>query len=176
MSVLEGNDPNAPAVARFIVSLANAVDRSVTINYTTVDGSAKLNGAFADYLVVPQRNLHVVPDSLPTDLAVFTEPVAAAFQILEQIDVAGKPASLLLIKNPAGTNEVLRTLRASPRTATVPVVVLTSSAEGREVAQCYQAGANSFVSKPIRFADFVERVKAVKLYWVLTNLLPECQR
>jgi hypothetical protein len=50
VTVVEGNDPNTPTVARFIVSLANAVDRTVTINYTTVDGTARLNGPFADYL------------------------------------------------------------------------------------------------------------------------------
>ncbi len=53
----------------------------------TVIGILRHDGAFADYLVVPQRNLHVIPDSLPNDLAVFVEPVAAAFQILVQVAV-----------------------------------------------------------------------------------------
>jgi threonine dehydrogenase-like Zn-dependent dehydrogenase len=53
----------------------------------TVIGILKHDGAFADYLVVPQRNLHVVPDSLPNDIAVFTEPVAAAYQILAQVPI-----------------------------------------------------------------------------------------
>jgi threonine dehydrogenase-like Zn-dependent dehydrogenase len=53
----------------------------------TVIGILRHDGAFADYLVVPQANLHVVPDTLPTDVAVFTEPVAAAFQILVQVQV-----------------------------------------------------------------------------------------
>src|SRR5918911_1850216 len=43
------------------------------------------DGAFADYIAVPQKNLHVVPDDIPTDAAVFTEPVAAAFQIPSQM-------------------------------------------------------------------------------------------
>src|SRR5205814_3596336 len=43
--------------------------------------------AFADYIAVPQRNLHVVPDDMPTDVAVFTEPVAAAFQIPAQMTI-----------------------------------------------------------------------------------------
>jgi threonine dehydrogenase-like Zn-dependent dehydrogenase len=51
-------------------------------------GIVNHDGAFADYLVLPQRNLHPVPDSMPTDIAVFTEPAAAAFQILVQLDVA----------------------------------------------------------------------------------------
>jgi two-component system, response regulator len=65
--------------------------------------------------------------------------------------------------------EVLRTLRASPRTATVPVVVLTSSAEPREVAQCYQAGANSCVRKPIEFREFAETVRTLGRYWLRLN-------
>jgi two-component system response regulator len=65
--------------------------------------------------------------------------------------------------------EVLRTLRASPRTASVPVVVLTSSAEPREVAQCYQAGANSCVRKPVEFREFSETVEALGRYWLRLN-------
>ena len=53
----------------------------------TVLGILRHDGAFADYVAVPQRNLHVIPDSLPTDLAVFVEPVAAAYQILVQVAV-----------------------------------------------------------------------------------------
>lgn len=53
----------------------------------TVLGILRHDGAFADYISVPEANLHAVPDSLPTDIAVFTEPVAAAFQILVQVDV-----------------------------------------------------------------------------------------
>src|SRR5262249_30643386 len=55
-------------------------------NRTTL-GIANHDGAFADYIAVPQHNLHPVPDGMPTDVAVFTEPVAAAFQIPAQIDV-----------------------------------------------------------------------------------------
>jgi len=52
--------------------------------HRTVIGILNHDGAFADFIAVPQRNLHVVPDSIPTDIAVFTEPVAAAFQIPTQ--------------------------------------------------------------------------------------------
>lgn len=65
--------------------------------------------------------------------------------------------------------EVLRTLRASPRTASVPVVVLTSSAEPREVAQCYQAGANSCIRKPVEFREFAETVRTLGQYWLRLN-------
>jgi len=53
----------------------------------TVLGILNHDGAFADYIAVPQRNLHVVPDQIDTDAAVFTEPVAAAFQIPAQVPV-----------------------------------------------------------------------------------------
>jgi threonine dehydrogenase-like Zn-dependent dehydrogenase len=53
----------------------------------TVLGIFNHDGAFADYIAVPQRNLHAVPESIPTDIAVFTEPVAAAFQIPAQLPI-----------------------------------------------------------------------------------------
>ncbi|HEY6361521.1 MAG TPA: alcohol dehydrogenase catalytic domain-containing protein [Vicinamibacterales bacterium] len=55
--------------------------------HRSVIGIRDHDGAFADFVAVPQRNLHVVPDSIPTDAAVFTEPVAAAFQIPAQLHV-----------------------------------------------------------------------------------------
>ena len=54
----------------------------------TVLGILNHDGAFADLMAVPQRNLHLVPDSIPDDIAVFTEPVAAAFQIPAQLSIA----------------------------------------------------------------------------------------
>jgi len=65
--------------------------------------------------------------------------------------------------------EVLRTLRASPRTAMVPVVVLSSAAEPRELAQCYQAGANSCVVKPIGFRELARTLQELGRYWLRLN-------
>jgi len=70
-------------------------------------------------------------------------------------------------------HEVLRQIKGDEDLRAIPVIMLTTSERQDEICQSYQAGANSFVSKPVRFADFVERVKNVKLYWVLTNLLPD---
>ena len=64
-------------------------------NRTTL-GIAGRDGAFADFVSVPQHNLHVVPDSIPTDAAVFTEPLAAAFQIPAQIAVRREDRVILL--------------------------------------------------------------------------------
>lgn len=62
----------------------------------TVLGILNHDGAFADYVAVPQRNLHVVPDSVTTDAAVFTEPVAAAFQIPAQLTVRREDRVIVL--------------------------------------------------------------------------------
>ncbi len=65
--------------------------------------------------------------------------------------------------------DVLRTLRASPRTATVPIVMLSSAAEPRELTQCYQAGANSCVVKPIEFRELAGTLHELGRYWLRLN-------
>lgn len=62
----------------------------------TVLGILNHDGAFADYVAVPQRNLHMVPDAIPTDVAVFTEPVAAAFQIPTQLSIRSEDRIVIL--------------------------------------------------------------------------------
>ena len=68
--------------------------------------------------------------------------------------------------------EVLRRVKGDDSLRTIPVVMLTTSDRDDEVAASYRAGANSFVTKPVKFSEFVERIKTVKLYWLLTNQLP----
>ncbi len=65
--------------------------------------------------------------------------------------------------------EVLRRLRASDRTKLLPIVVLTSSSEERDIIDSYQLGANSYVRKPVEFDKFTEAVKQLGLYWVIVN-------
>jgi two-component system, response regulator len=88
---------------------------------------------------------------------------------------APRPGLVLLdIKLPkVDGHEVLRRIKTDPDLQSIPVVMLTTSDRNEEVEASYRAGANSFVSKPVKFSEFVERIKAVKLYWVLTNRLPE---
>jgi two-component system response regulator len=65
--------------------------------------------------------------------------------------------------------EVLRRVRANPRTATLPVVVLTTSNEERDIVRSYRLGANSFIRKPVAFSEFVEAARVLGLYWLLLN-------
>lgn len=68
--------------------------------------------------------------------------------------------------------EVLQRVRADARTKLVPVVILTSSDEENDMIESYSRGANSFVRKPVEFADFGEAVRQVGLYWLLVNEPP----
>jgi two-component system, response regulator len=65
--------------------------------------------------------------------------------------------------------EVLRQLKGDPRTKTIPVVMMTSSKEERDLVSSYSLGANSFIQKPVDFDQFRETVKNVGLYWLVTN-------
>lgn len=68
--------------------------------------------------------------------------------------------------------DVLRSLRANPLTALVPVVMLTSSSEQSDIVACYQAGANSFVRKPVDFGEFTEKLNLLQAYWLGANECP----
>ena len=65
--------------------------------------------------------------------------------------------------------EVLKQLKGDPRTKTIPVVMMTSSKEERDLVSSYSLGANSFIQKPVDFDQFRETVKNVGLYWLVTN-------
>lgn len=66
-------------------------------------------------------------------------------------------------------HEVLRVLKTNDRTRTIPVVVLTSSNQERDVAECYHLGANSFVQKPADLREFREKVRQCGAYWLNVN-------
>ncbi|MFA7278531.1 MAG: response regulator [Sterolibacterium sp.] len=67
---------------------------------------------------------------------------------------------------------VLEKLRADPRTRLLPVVILTSSDEEKDKLKSYENGANSFVRKPLDFAEFAETVARLGVYWLATNEPP----
>ena len=80
---------------------------------------------------------------------------------------------LLDLKLPkVGGLEVLRAIKDDPRTRHIPVVVITSSREDRDLAEAYRLGANSYVVKPVDFDQFSEAVGQLGLYWVLINEMP----
>jgi len=68
--------------------------------------------------------------------------------------------------------EVLKQLKGDPRTKTIPVVMLTSSKEERDLVSSYSLGANSFIQKPVDFTQFRETVKTLGMYWLLINQPP----
>jgi two-component system, response regulator len=72
--------------------------------------------------------------------------------------------------------EVLRRLRAAPRTRRLPVVVLTSSREERDLVEAYDRGANSYVRKPVDFTEFVDAVGQLGLFWLVVNEPPPVPR
>ncbi len=68
--------------------------------------------------------------------------------------------------------EVLRAIKNDPRTRLFPVVVLTSSNQDKDIAECYALGVNSYIIKPVDFEKFVAAVRDIGLYWLLLNQPP----
>jgi CheY-like chemotaxis protein len=86
----------------------------------------------------------------------------------------GNPGLLLLdLKMPRVDGlEVLRTIKSDPRLRTIPVVILTSSREERDLVQSYDLGVNAYVVKPVGFQDFVGAVRALGGFWAMVNEPP----
>ena len=84
------------------------------------------------------------------------------------------PAVVLLDLNlpKLGGIDVLRQIRSDERTRRLPVVVLTSSKEERDLISCYDSGANSYVKKPVDFVNFMVAVRQLGMYWLVLNQSP----
>jgi two-component system, response regulator len=93
-------------------------------------------------------------------------------------DTAAPPKLIMLdIKMPKVDGiEVLRRLKQDAATRTIPVVVMTSSNEERDVVESYRLGVNSYIVKPVQFDAFLETVAKIGLYWMLTNRVPHTRQ
>lgn len=92
----------------------------------------------------------------------------------EDRDFNNKPKVILLdLKLPKVDGmEVLRTIRGDDRTKFIPVVILTSSQEDKDIMESYKLGVNSYITKPVEFNNFVETVSELGLYWLMLNKPP----
>ena len=86
----------------------------------------------------------------------------------------GQPVVVLLdLKMPKVDGiEVLRQMKSDPKLKTIPVVVLTSSREGLDLARSYELGVNAYIVKPVQFQNFVEAMKQVGVFWAVLNEPP----
>jgi two-component system response regulator len=90
-------------------------------------------------------------------------------------DISDRPHVILLdIKLPLIDGlEVLRRIKADARTRTIPVVMLTSSREERDLVESYRLGVNSYIVKPVDFEQFTESARTLGMYWLLLNSPPK---
>ena len=113
---------------------------------------------------------------IANDIVVVRDGAAALDYLFGEGAYAGRdpverPAVVLLdLKLPKVDGlEVLRRLRADPRTHVIPVVILTSSKEDEDLTRGYALGANAYVRKPVEFAAFVEAARTLGLFWLLLS-------
>lgn len=88
---------------------------------------------------------------------------------------APRPGLILLDINLPKINglEVLKKIKENEDLRVIPVIMLTTSDRDEEALKCYNFGANSFITKPVKFTEFSEKVKSLKLYWMLVNRPPK---
>jgi len=94
-------------------------------------------------------------------------------EALEEIGRHRTDLILLDLKLPKISGlEVLKKAKSDPRTAAIPVIVLTSSREEQDLVESYRFGVNSYIRKPVDFTEFIETVRHIGLYWLLLNEYP----
>lgn len=87
---------------------------------------------------------------------------------------SGNPIVILLdLKLPKVSGiQVVNQLKSDERLRYVPIVILTSSRESSDLKECYKLGVNAYVVKPVRFAEFIEAIKGIGIFWALINEPP----
>ena len=88
---------------------------------------------------------------------------------------APRPGVILLDLNLPGTDgrEVLNEIKAHPDLKQIPVIVLTTSSDDRDVSACYRAGANSYIQKPVDLEGFMQAIERLNDYWFEVVILPK---
>lgn len=86
-----------------------------------------------------------------------------------------RPGIILLDLNLPGTDgrEVLQEIKQDPELKRIPVIVLTTSSDERDIERCYADGANSYIAKPVELANFIEAIQRLKDYWFEIVVLPK---
>lgn len=118
--------------------------------------------------------------NLANDVLVVRDGVEALDYLYRRGNFANEPGGnpvviLLDLKMPKVDGiQVLRQIKADKNLQVIPVVILTSSRESKDLESCYQLGVNAYVVKPVKFLEFVNAVKQVGIFWALINEPPPC--
>lgn len=109
--------------------------------------------------------------NLAYEVVVVRDGVEAVKYLFDRHGEVPEPEVILLDLNLPKISglEIIRRLKTDPRTQMIPVVVLTSSAQDRDLTESYRLGVNSYVCKPVEFSRFLEVAKLIGLYWLLIN-------
>jgi two-component system response regulator len=134
-----------------------------------IDGTILLVDDSPDDIALTLRALRT--NNITNDVDVASDGEEALGYLLPDGDGRPKPVLILLDINLPKVSglEVLRRIRTDDRTRYLPVVVLSTSSEDRDIVDSYSLGANSYIRKPVVFNDFVEAVRVLGLYWLLVN-------
>lgn len=116
--------------------------------------------------------------NLANEIMIVRDGVEALDYLYRRGDFASRPDGypvviLLDLKMPRLDGlQVLRQLKADEELRFIPIVILTSSRESRDLEECYRLGVNAYVVKPVRFTEFVEAIKGIGVFWALVNEPP----
>lgn len=126
-----------------------------------------------------ELTIHALSEyNLANDIQIACDGVEALDYLFRRGTYAARPIGnpvvvLLDLKLPKLNGiQVLNQMKSDENLRFVPVVILTSSHETRDLDECYQLGVNAYVVKPVRFSEFIDAVKGIGLFWALINEPP----